>query len=71
MMIPAVDFPPDSFGTREEPKSQVLIDAVEEGPQCATIVMAYVMRVSSEPLRLSSLPDMDRKVTRVEGSIYD
>lgn len=45
VVFPTVDLPPDSFGTRENPHSEKLVDPNNLEPRNATIFMAYFTKV--------------------------
>jgi hypothetical protein len=48
MFYPTVDLPPDSFGTRENPQSDKLVDPKTNVPRTATILLAYFTTTGSK-----------------------
>jgi hypothetical protein len=66
LMYPTVDLPPSSFGTYENPYSDILVDETTSSPGSATILMAYFTRegdtlkpvgnVNFEEIKLDSSP---------------
>jgi hypothetical protein len=48
LLYPALDVPPDSFGTRENQQRSLLVNKETLQPQNATIMLAYFTRVGEE-----------------------
>ena len=51
-----MNLPPASFGTRDNPYSSMLVDAVTSNPVIATILMAYFTRAGDQ-LEFKTLGD--------------
>lgn len=48
ILLPTVEFPPTSFGTRDNPYSNILVDTTTSDPVTANILMAYFTRAGTE-----------------------
>ena len=48
LVYPTIDLPPASFGTRDNPYSDLLVDTVTSSPGTATIILAYFTRAGDE-----------------------
>ncbi|KAF8341751.1 hypothetical protein F5887DRAFT_976677 [Amanita rubescens] len=48
LVYPTIDLPPTSFGTHDNPYSNMLVDAMTSNPVTADILMAYFTRIGDK-----------------------
>ena len=66
MVFPTIDLPPTSFGTRDNPYSNMVVDSVTSNPVTANIIMGYFTRAGE---RLKWTGDRDKvKTIKVDSS---
>ena len=66
MVFPTIDLPPTSFGTRDNPYSNMLADSVTSNPVSSTIIMGYFTRAGE---KLKWTGDCDKvKTIKVDSS---
>ena len=61
MVLPTIELPPASFGTRDNPYSNMILDSVTSNPVTASIIMGYFTRAGDE-LKWTGDPDETKKI---------